>query len=75
MKINFDKSVEFLSSANKYWFDADFTFLEKDFETGCDLFIACIVLQKQIDKINGKKENIVIPNVEMKMIREHQEGI
>ncbi|CAF2838345.1 unnamed protein product [Rotaria sp. Silwood2] len=34
---------------------------ENDFATDCDLFIACIILQKQIDHINGREENIIVP--------------
>ncbi|CAF1971298.1 unnamed protein product [Rotaria magnacalcarata] len=46
-----------------------------DFETECDLYIACLVLQKQREHIGGKKENIVIPNVKMKQIREQRARI
>ena len=35
--------------------------------------MACLILQKQIEHIDGKKENIVIPSIKMKQIRE-QEG-
>lgn len=35
-----------------------------------DLLIACIILQKQIDYIKGNKDNIIIPSVQMKLIRE-----
>ncbi|CAF4769857.1 unnamed protein product, partial [Rotaria sp. Silwood2] len=42
---------------------------ENDFATDCDLFIACIILQKQIDHINGREENIIVPSIKMKMIR------
>ena len=35
-----------------------------------------MILQKQIDRIDGKKENITIPNVAMDQIRQKaQEGI
>ncbi|CAF1233312.1 unnamed protein product [Rotaria sordida] len=43
---------------------------ENDFATDCDLLIACIILQKQIDHINGRQENIIVPSIKMKMIRE-----
>jgi hypothetical protein len=36
--------------------------------------MACLILQKQIEHINGKKENIVIPSIKMKKFRE-QNGI
>ncbi|CAF3521454.1 unnamed protein product [Rotaria sordida] len=45
-----------------------------NFVSECDLYIACLILQKQIEHINGIKENIVIPSVRMKQIRE-QTGI
>jgi hypothetical protein len=38
------------------------------------LFLACIVLQKQIERIDGKKENIIIPNVAIKQIREREQA-
>ncbi|CAM4812477.1 unnamed protein product [Rotaria magnacalcarata] len=44
-----------------------------DFESECDLYMACLILQKQIEYIDGKKENIVIPSVKMKQIREEIE--
>ncbi|CAF3808094.1 unnamed protein product [Rotaria sordida] len=33
-----------------------------DFVSECDLQVACLILQKQIEHIDGKKENIVIPS-------------
>jgi hypothetical protein len=44
--------------------------LDDDFVSECDLFIACTILQKQIEHIDGKKENIVIPSFRMKHFRE-----
>ncbi|CAF1507974.1 unnamed protein product, partial [Rotaria sordida] len=41
-----------------------------DFSDSCDLFVACLILQKQIEHIDGKKENIIIPSVAMNKIRE-----
>jgi hypothetical protein len=32
--------------------------------------MACLILQKQIKYIDGKKENIVIPSIKMEQIRE-----
>ncbi|CAF1184081.1 unnamed protein product [Rotaria sordida] len=43
-----------------------------DFVSDCDLFIACIILQKQIEHIGGNKNNIIIPSVKMKLIRDRQ---
>lgn len=36
--------------------------------------MACLILQKQIEYIDGKKENIVIPSVRMKQIRAQEEA-
>ena len=49
-------------------------FSEDDFVSDCDLFLACLILQKQIEHIDGKKENIVIPSIKMKQIREQNNG-
>jgi hypothetical protein len=35
--------------------------------------MACSILQKQIEHIDGKKENIIIPSIKMKKIREDAE--
>lgn len=35
--------------------------------------MACMILQKQIEHIDGKKENITIPSIKMKKIREDAE--
>ena len=50
------------------------SFLVDDFRTDCDLLIACTVLQKQIDHINGNKQNIVVPSVRMRKIREEKQA-
>ncbi|CAF1008044.1 unnamed protein product [Rotaria sordida] len=47
---------------------------ENDFATDSDLLIACIILQKQIDHINGRKENIIVPSIKMKMIRKKEQS-
>ncbi|CAF1264680.1 unnamed protein product [Didymodactylos carnosus] len=44
-----------------------------DFVSDCDLLMACNILQKQIEHIDGKKENIIIPSVHMKTLREQAE--
>ncbi|CAF4977441.1 unnamed protein product [Rotaria sp. Silwood1] len=44
-----------------------------DYLEMCDLFASCFILQKQIERIDGKKENITIPSVAMKKIRERVE--
>jgi len=47
--------------------------IDDDFVDFCDLFLACIILQKQIEGIDGKKENIIVPSVKMNKIREEAE--
>lgn len=37
-----------------------------DFHTETDLFVACTILQKQIEIIAGKTENIIIPSEHVK---------
>jgi hypothetical protein len=50
--------------------------LDDDFVDDCDLLVAAMILQKQIECIDGKKENIIIPNVAMNKIRQKaEEGI
>ncbi|CAF1009867.1 unnamed protein product [Didymodactylos carnosus] len=41
-----------------------------DFETDGDMHMACVILQKQIQIIDGKKENIVIPSQKLREITE-----
>ncbi|CAF1597300.1 unnamed protein product [Didymodactylos carnosus] len=41
-----------------------------DFVSDCDLLLAYTILQKQIEHIDGKKENIIIPSVYMKKVQE-----
>jgi hypothetical protein len=53
--------------------DSDLTvlsILDLDFLSVYDLFTACFILQKQIEHIYGNEENIIIPSVKMKEIRE-----
>lgn len=50
--------------------------VDDDFNDDSDLRIAAMILQKQIEYIDGKKENITIPSVAMNNIRQkEQEGI
>jgi len=50
--------------------------LDDDFVDDCDLLVAAMILKKQIEHIDGKKENIIIPNVAINKIRQkEQEGI
>ncbi|CAF0990665.1 unnamed protein product [Didymodactylos carnosus] len=41
-----------------------------DFPSDIDLFMACLILQKEIEIINGKKENIIIPSQKLQKISE-----
>lgn len=45
-------------------------YLGDDFETDTDLYVACQILQKQVEIIDGNKDNIVIPSVKMREIRD-----
>ncbi|CAF3521506.1 unnamed protein product [Rotaria sordida] len=47
-----------------------------DFADDSDLLVACMILQKQIERIDNKKEKIIIPNIKMNEIRlREQTGI
>lgn len=48
-------------------------YLVDDFVSDCDLRMACTILQRQITVIDGKKENIIVPHVRMRKIREDAE--
>ena len=50
-------------------------YLGDDFATDLDLEIACTILQKQIERIDGKKENIIIPKVAMNRIHERNSNL
>ncbi|CAF4053363.1 unnamed protein product [Rotaria sp. Silwood2] len=58
-----------LSIIKRCWED-QLRLKSNDFATDCDLLIACTVLQKQINFINGKKENIIVPSIKMRQLRE-----
>ncbi|CAF3962783.1 unnamed protein product [Adineta steineri] len=45
-----------------------------DFVTDCDLHTACVILQKQIQYINGDKNNIIVPSIKMKSIRNNEQS-
>ena len=51
-----------------------FFITDDDFVTDCDFYIACLILRKQIQHIDGKKENIVVPSIRMKEIRDNLAG-
>jgi hypothetical protein len=48
--------------------------LDEDFVSDSDLFMACTILQKQIECIDGRKENITVPSVAMKKNREKEQA-
>ncbi|CAF3617050.1 unnamed protein product [Rotaria socialis] len=62
-----------LSIIKRCWED-QLRLKQDDFESDTDLLIACIILQKQIDHINGKKENIIVPSVRMRQIHYPNQG-
>jgi hypothetical protein len=49
-------------------------YLEDDFASDSDVLISCLILKKQIDHIKGNKDNIIIPSVQMKLIREGKQS-
>ncbi|CAF3833809.1 unnamed protein product [Rotaria sordida] len=61
-----------LSIIKRCWED-QLRIKQDDFVSDSDLHMACIILQKQIDYIDGKKENIIIPSIKMKKIQEDAE--
>ncbi|CAF1261105.1 unnamed protein product [Didymodactylos carnosus] len=64
-------SKNFKLSIIKRCYEDQLRLKHDDFVSSCDLLLACIILQKQIDHINGKIENIIIPSVQMTKIREN----
>ena len=44
--------------------------VDNDSPCDVDLLVACFVLQKQIEHINGNKENLIEPSARMTAIRE-----
>ncbi|CAF1028763.1 unnamed protein product [Adineta steineri] len=63
-----DKKFE-LSIIKRCWED-QLRLKKEDFISGFDLSVAYSILQKQNEHIDDKKENIVIPSIKMKQIRE-----
>ncbi|UJR11306.1 hypothetical protein I4U23_015487 [Adineta vaga] len=56
-----------LSIIKRCWED-QLRIKKEDYVSEIDLYIACVILQRQIDCINGKKENIIVPSTGMKSI-------
>ncbi|CAF4542651.1 unnamed protein product, partial [Didymodactylos carnosus] len=62
-------SKNFKLSIIKRCYEDQLRLKNNDFVSDCDLFLACTILQKQIQYIDGKKENIIIPSVYMEKMR------
>ncbi|CAF3489758.1 unnamed protein product [Rotaria sp. Silwood1] len=62
-----------LSIIKRCWED-QLRLKHEDFVSDSDLLMACTVLQKQIEYIDGKKENIIVPSVAMAKIRERNQA-
>ncbi|CAF3714767.1 unnamed protein product [Rotaria sp. Silwood1] len=62
-----------LSVIKRCWED-QLQLKKDDFVSDADLLIACTILQKQIDHIQGNKENIIIPSVQMRLIHERKQS-
>ncbi|CAF4609549.1 unnamed protein product, partial [Rotaria sp. Silwood2] len=62
-----------LSVIKRCWED-QLQLKKDDFCTDADLLIACTILQKQIDHIQGNKENIIIPSIQMSLIHERKQS-
>ncbi|CAF1173065.1 unnamed protein product [Adineta steineri] len=66
-------SQNFRLSVIKRCWEEQLRLKQDDFTSDTDLLIACIVLQKQIIHIDGNKENIIIPSMKMKSVREKEQ--
>ena len=47
-----------------------FHYLGDDFQYDVDLYMACTILKKQIEHIDGKRDKIIIPTIKMKQLRD-----
>ncbi|CAF0949935.1 unnamed protein product [Adineta ricciae] len=65
---------EFKLSLIKRCWEDQLKLKHDDYLDQIDLFICCIILQRQIDCIGGKKENIIVPSVTMKKFREQEQA-
>jgi hypothetical protein len=63
-----------LNETNNRLYFIVYIYLDDDFVTESDLLICCTILQKQIDRIQGNKDNIIVPSVKMKLIRERKQS-
>ncbi|CAF1479823.1 unnamed protein product [Rotaria magnacalcarata] len=61
-----------LSIIKRCWED-QLRLKHEDFTSESDLLMACIILQKEIKHIGGKKENILVPCIAMGNIRETEQ--
>ena len=48
-------------------------FADDDFFSDADLSIECTILQKQIEYINGRKENIIVPSIGPRQLPERNQ--
>ncbi|UJR30930.1 hypothetical protein I4U23_018442 [Adineta vaga] len=64
---------EFKLSIIKRCWEDQLRLKHDDFVSDSDLRMACTILQKQISCIDGKKENIVVPCIKMRKLREEAE--
>jgi hypothetical protein len=64
--------LRFKSKNNELFFSLIYFFLplDYDFDNNCDLHIACEILRRQIEFIDEKKGNIIIPSISLKDIYE-----
>ncbi|CAF1443786.1 unnamed protein product [Rotaria sordida] len=62
-----------LSVIKRCWED-QLQLKKDDFVNDSDLLVACTILQKQIDHIQGNKDNIIIPSVQMNLIHERKQS-
>ncbi|CAF0762638.1 unnamed protein product [Adineta steineri] len=64
----------FILSVIKRCWEDQLKLKQYDFIDSTSLFIACVILQKQIDHIKGNIENIIIPSTKLKLIREREQS-
>lgn len=50
-----------------------FLFIGDDFRSELDLYIACLILQKQIEHINGDRTKIIVPREKLKQLQKSHE--
>jgi len=63
-----NKEIVFFFASPYFFFH-----LDDDFVNDCDLYIACQIRQKQIELIDRKKTNIIIPSIALKDIYDQRQ--